>query len=350
MSSLFSPVRALFRATLPLQLEPRDDAVGLADYLSDDQLRTAFVGKRALVVGGTKGIGRSIADVLLDAGAKVLVVGRSATGAAGVGADISTVAGCHALVDALSANDSAPFDHVIFTAGLWPDPSAPYTSEGVDKVVAVDLVARHVVLTQLAARSMLAPDARVLSVLAAASRFPGVGDPEALKKRLSQSVIDTSAGAPPPARGGMRDIPLTLFSTALAHDVWLAHIGRSGLLPSQCRLLATFPGLLVSELPRSTLPSWLVPLAQLAMTPLADTPQTMGRNHCSLLAAPCAANRIVTYWAAPLLDARMPSPLAEDLSLGAWIVDFLDGIAARGAPAPEESGGGADALDRGTDP
>lgn len=69
--------------------------------------RWKLTGRRALVTGGTKGIGRAVAQELLDLGADVLIVARNAEEvaaavagwtaqglpAAGVAADVSTAAG-----------------------------------------------------------------------------------------------------------------------------------------------------------------------------------------------------------------------------------------------------------------
>ncbi|MFJ1933229.1 oxidoreductase [Kitasatospora sp. NPDC088160] len=64
-----------------------------------------LAGKRALVTGGSRGIGAAIVRQLLDAGAKVLTTARSATGtvpeeAAFVAADVRTRAGAEALATA----------------------------------------------------------------------------------------------------------------------------------------------------------------------------------------------------------------------------------------------------------
>ena len=63
-------------------------------------------GKRALVTGGTKGVGQAVVAALRDAGATVLTTARSrpeSIGSAGafVTADVSTAEGCDAVADAV---------------------------------------------------------------------------------------------------------------------------------------------------------------------------------------------------------------------------------------------------------
>ena len=120
-----------------------------------------------------------------------------------------------------------------------------------------------------------------------------------------------------------------MLTAAVAHDLWLARVRDR--LPRRATVLSTFPGLLVSDLMASTFPAWLVPVLRAAMAPVADSADVMGATHASLLAAPeaRAAGR-PTFWAAPLLEARMPHPLVGDAALGDWLLAWLDGLAACG--------------------
>jgi NAD(P)-dependent dehydrogenase (short-subunit alcohol dehydrogenase family) len=62
-------------------------------------------GKRALVTGGTKGVGAAVVAALREAGARVLTTARKRPADAGetefVAADVSTVQGCAAVADAV---------------------------------------------------------------------------------------------------------------------------------------------------------------------------------------------------------------------------------------------------------
>jgi NAD(P)-dependent dehydrogenase (short-subunit alcohol dehydrogenase family) len=87
--------------------------------------------KTALITGSTKGIGRAIAEALAAEGANVIVNGRGEAssrataeqigkGARGVAADVSTAAGCEALIAAAGA-----VDILVNNAGIFePKPFA----------------------------------------------------------------------------------------------------------------------------------------------------------------------------------------------------------------------------------
>jgi NAD(P)-dependent dehydrogenase (short-subunit alcohol dehydrogenase family) len=82
---------------------------------------TEFAGKRAIVTGGSRGIGAAIVQRLLDGGATVVTTARTATdetptAATFIRGDISTVAGVHAFADA-ALDELGGVDIVINNAG-----------------------------------------------------------------------------------------------------------------------------------------------------------------------------------------------------------------------------------------
>ncbi len=117
-------------------------------------------GRRALVTGGSSGIGRAIALALADAGAHVVVAARTrdaidetvatiTTGgrsAVGVVADLSTRSGVHALADAVGE-----VDVLVNSAGINLRPPMPDLDEGTwDATMAVNLDAPFVLGQRLA--------------------------------------------------------------------------------------------------------------------------------------------------------------------------------------------------------
>ncbi|WIE75563.1 SDR family oxidoreductase [Curtobacterium sp. MCSS17_007] len=117
-------------------------------------------GRRALVTGGSSGIGRAIALALADAGAHVLVAARTRDAidetvatiadrggsATGVVADLSTRAGAHALADAVGE-----VDVLVNSAGINLRPPMPDLDETTwDATMAVNLDAPFVLGQRLA--------------------------------------------------------------------------------------------------------------------------------------------------------------------------------------------------------
>ena len=136
-STLFKPTRLLGRGLMRLGSCPLDATVGIAAAVSSpSELSPVYEGKRVMVVGGTRGIGRAIACTLREAGAHVTVVGRSAVPFAHVtkaspdceafAADLATTGGCRKLVAEVAAAGVQPFHYLVFTVGAWlanPNPN-----------------------------------------------------------------------------------------------------------------------------------------------------------------------------------------------------------------------------------
>jgi Tropinone reductase 1 len=140
--------------------------------------RWSLRGKRALVTGGTRGIGRATAECLLELGASVLVAGRDearaeetrrewrASGRPGdvVVADIARPDGRARVVDAVRAG-GAPLDVLVNNVGAGlRKPFLEFTVDDIDKLVALNFTSAALLTHALHAELRAAAGAAVVNV------------------------------------------------------------------------------------------------------------------------------------------------------------------------------------------
>ena len=139
-------------------------------------------GRSALVTGGSRGIGRMIAEGFLGQGARVYISARkaeacdrtarelSASGhCVSLPADVSTLAGAQALADAYVSHE-ARLDILVNNAGAaWGAPFDEFPEGGWDKVLDLNLKAPFFLTQALRAPLRLAAQARPAKVINIAS-------------------------------------------------------------------------------------------------------------------------------------------------------------------------------------
>jgi NAD(P)-dependent dehydrogenase (short-subunit alcohol dehydrogenase family) len=138
-----------------------------------------FEGKRVLVTGGTRGVGRATVEAFLNAGARVAVNGSSRASVEGAmpqferpgnvvpaPGDVGTADGCRSAVDAAVVAFGG-LDILVNNAGINRDgPLLEMSEENWDRVLDVNLKG-PMLLTQLAAKVMRRnPEGRIINVAA----------------------------------------------------------------------------------------------------------------------------------------------------------------------------------------
>lgn len=320
----------LFVASVGRLSHSKDPAQRQFEVVSQGALREQWAGKRALVVGGTRGIGRGISLNLARCGASVVIVGRSKDMGEAVveemnslssgeqafrfqQADLFTVRGLEAFLDSYShlereSGDAAKkLDFLVLTVGTWPHAVQPKTDDGLDKVIALDVLARFTVIRGLAPMLEKARGT-VLSVLASTTKvFPPSVE---TMKMLISGQQDSS---------GLLGIHPMLSTAATAGDAVL--VQGSKLYPA-INFIGTHPGFVISQLTRDTFPPLFNKIKDmfLSLLPVTLSERRCGEIHVQLASQALHSNLVFFNM---LGEARMSGPLAYDEDFGNWLVEFL---------------------------
>jgi NAD(P)-dependent dehydrogenase (short-subunit alcohol dehydrogenase family) len=216
----------------------------------------SVAGKTALVTGGTRGIGKMIAQGFVEAGASVIISSRKAEACAetaaelsakgrciGIPADLSTEVGCRTLADEIASRLDR-LDILVNNAGAtWGIPLADYDDVAFEKVLALNVkgvfhLTKFLVPLLQAAGTTDEP-ARVINI----GSIDGLAVPlletyaysaskaavhhltRHLAKRLAPAIT-VNAIAPGPFQSKMMAATLDAFGEQIAANAPLKRIGR----------------------------------------------------------------------------------------------------------------------------
>ena len=206
------------RRLAPLATAAAVVAVGYAYQASMSQLAAAeaasaavsMIGKHAVVVGGTSGIGHGIALRLARAGCSVTIVGRSEARGDAIVESMATTAAeqkhaflkldafslkaCGTLAEQLGAGDK-PLDLLVLSQGMATlQGHTPVPETGLDQKLTLHVYSRALLASALAPVLARSADPRVLSVLSAGVHGSYTGSSLELLKGYSIANAADAAG------------------------------------------------------------------------------------------------------------------------------------------------------------
>ncbi|KAA0097693.1 SDR family oxidoreductase [Mycolicibacterium sp. P1-18] len=232
-----------------------------------------LTGKRALVTGGTRGIGLMIARGLLQAGARVVVSSRKADACdearaelsqfgdvEAIPADLSTHDECRRLAGLVTADDQG-LDILVNNAGAtWGEPLESFPDSAWDKVLDLNLKSPfwlvQALLPALRAAGTADDPARIVNVGSidgirvsplpvysyASSKAALHQLTRVLARELGPQHITVNAVAPGPFPSKMMAATLDAFGEAIAASAPLGRIGRADDMAGVAVFLASRAG------------------------------------------------------------------------------------------------------------
>jgi NAD(P)-dependent dehydrogenase (short-subunit alcohol dehydrogenase family) len=159
-----------------------------------DAVSLNLQGKKAIVIGGTGGLGRAISQLLVARGADVIVVGQTfrdpnKRGLAFIRADLSLMAEAQRVAKQLPAETA---DVLLFTSGIFASPRRQESKEGLELDMAVSYLNRLVMLREMAPRLGKDRPAGAMRPRVFNMAYPGsgqIGTPDDLNAERSYKAI-----------------------------------------------------------------------------------------------------------------------------------------------------------------
>jgi NAD(P)-dependent dehydrogenase (short-subunit alcohol dehydrogenase family) len=278
-----------------------------------------LAGKKVVIVGGTDGLGRAIAQAAAARGAKVTVAGRTFrdAGVAGIDfvrADLATVREAAALGAAL-AGRAGDIDVLIFTTGIIPGPKKVVTSEGIEIDMAVSALSRAVVLKHVAPSMKSGSRIFVMG-------FPGAGqkgDPTDLNSdKRYEGVL------------GWTHMQTVAVNEALVHH-WAAKLKGAGV-----GVYGLNPGLIRTNIRADAMKGCFAAFIEGCIGCCFISPDKYALNVLQILAAPELASHTGAVFSQDG-GAALPTPEMKNAAHLAEMVKAVDALQARA----EGAGAGA---------
>lgn len=226
---------------------PFDPEIGQLPILSATELTKFYAKHRTLVVGGTRGIGRGIARVIVQSGGDVTVVGRSVKSGKDavtelkshaksatqqisfIAGDLGTIKSAKELVRTLEsvANKEGRFDYLVVTAAVFPDWEDLLQEDGLEKGHAIAVVGRYNLYRHM--NLFLKEGGRVLNVMASGQNRHALNKETLEGKKNVTSLVEA------------------ILSWSDAAELMQVGVQKSGQFHKTTRV-TTNPGLLSTEL------------------------------------------------------------------------------------------------------